>query len=86
MSTIVLQPRADCARGCGLYRRTQGPPGSPGSGTAKVGVFTHYDRYALDTLDVRLDGIGALNTPQQTVNGVGGPEDPEAALERFLAP
>jgi hypothetical protein len=60
------------------------PPGDRLTETRTVKATTGFR--ALDALDAHLDEIGALNTPQQTVNGIGGPEDPEAALERFLVP
>lgn len=53
-------------------------------GVVKFGVFTRYDRYALDA---RLDGIAGLAAKSPPAgNSVGGPDDPEAALDRFLAP
>ncbi|WP_419254460.1 helix-turn-helix domain-containing protein [Caulobacter sp. ErkDOM-YI] len=85
MGTPALQPRLLTAEEAAAYLNI--PKATlvrHAWGIVKVGMFRRYDRYALDA---HLDGIGGLNTPaQRAVNGVGGPEDPEAALDRFLAP
>lgn len=85
MSTATIQPRLLTAEQAAAYLSV--PKAilvRQAWGVVRLGVIKRYDRHALDA---HLDRLGGLNTPSlRAGSSVGDQDDPEAALDRFLAP